>query len=450
MRLRIVSSGDILMALTDLKVKGARPNSKPYQLTDGHGLFLAIQPNGSKLWRWKYRFKGSFRLMALGSYPDVSLANARAAHAEARSKLLKGTDPMAERKAEKSAATLESREAAKAEANQTVVTHEAVNSFRKVATQWFEKWKVGKVERYARDTETRLKEDVLSRIGDRSIGDIKPPEIASIILAIEERGAEDVARRALQNTQQIFRYAMAFGLAEQNPAAAFRPSDILKQRVTTNFARIEVSELPTLLRKTELYDGSDFVRLALHLMALVFVRTGELIPAQWSEFDLREKLWSIPEDRMKMRRPHLVPLSRQALAVVGELWERRKNDTWVFPGERSSPYMNKNSMLCALRRMGYKGEMTGHGFRGLASTILNEIGYERAHIEMQLAHAPKNEVEGAYNKALYLSQRRIMMQGWADFLDKARESTKANRPMKARSGVKQLNAMPVRALRPIA
>ena len=167
---------------------------------------------------------------------------------------------MAERKAEKGAVTL---------ANQTVVTGEAVNSFRKVATQWFEKWRAGKVERYVRDTETRLKEDVLSRIGDHSIGDIKPPEIASIILAIEERGAEDVARRALQNTQQIFRYAIAFGLAEQNPAAAFRPSDILKQRVTTKFARIEVSELPTLLRSTELYDGSDFVRLALHLMAPV-------------------------------------------------------------------------------------------------------------------------------------------------------------------------------------
>src|ERR1035441_4050408 len=204
-RSKVVSSRDILMALTDLKIKGARPNPKTYHLTDGNGLFLAIQPNGSKLWRWKYRFKGKFRLMALGSYPGVSLANARAAHAEARSKLLKGTDPMAERKAEKGAATL---------ANQTAVAGEAVNSFRKLATQWFEKWKVGKVERYARDTETRLKEDVLSRIGDHSIGDIKPPEIASMILAIEERGAEDVARRALQNTQQIFRYAMAFGLAE--------------------------------------------------------------------------------------------------------------------------------------------------------------------------------------------------------------------------------------------
>jgi len=436
------------MALTDLKVKAARPDSKPYHLTDGHGLFLAVQPNGSKLWRWKYRFQGSFRLMALGSYPQVSLANARAVHAEARAKLLKGTDPMAERKTERTAATQEFRQIVEADIHETVSTGDGVNSFRKVAAQWFEKWRVGKVERYAQNTETRLREDVLNRIGDRPIGDIKPPEIASMILAIEERGAEDVARRVLQNTQQIFRYAMAFGLAEQNPAAAFRPSDILKQRVTTNFARVEVSELPVLLKKTELYDGSDFVRLALQLLALVFVRTGEMIPAQWSEFDLREKLWSIPADRMKMRRPHLVPLSRQALTVIEELWERRKNDIWVFPGERSSPYMNKNSMLGALKRMGYKGEMTGHGFRGLASTILNEMGYERAHIEMQLAHAPENEVEGAYNKALYLPQRRIMMQSWADFLDKDRDSAKGGRRMKPRGSVKQPIATPVRALRP--
>ena len=438
------------MALTDLKIKASKPASKPYHLTDGHGFFLVVQPNGSKLWRWKYRFEGKFRLMALGSYREVSLANARSAHAEARARLLKGIDPMTERKAEKNAAPVEAAQSAEVPVRQSASTGEGVNSFRKVAAQWFEKWKVGKVQRYAQNTETRLREDVLSRIGDRPIGDIKPPEIASMILAIEERGAEDVARRVLQNTQQIFRYAMAFGLAQQNPAAAFRPSDILKARVTTNFARVEVSELPVLLKKTELYDGSDFVRLALQLMALVFVRTGELIPARWSEFDLREKLWSIPADRMKMRRPHLVPLSHQAHSVIEELWERRRNDVWVFPGERNSPYMNKNSMLGALKRMGYKGEMTGHGFRGLASTILNEMGYERAHIEMQLAHAPKNEVEAAYNKALYLPQRRIMMQDWANFLDKTRDSARAGRHIKPRGSVKQPIATPVRVLQPIA
>jgi len=429
------------MALTDLKIRAAQPESKPYHLTDGHGLFLAVQPNGSKLWRWKYRYHGKFRLMAFGSYPLVRLADARSAHAAARAQLLRGTDPMAERKAKKSA-ELESER--REEANDQVV-----NPFREVAAQWFEKWKVGKVERYVQNTDTRLREDVVSRIGNRPIAAIKPPEIASMIVAIEERGAADVARRALQNIQQIFRYAMAFGLAEQNPAATFRPSDVLKQRVTKNFARVDASELPTLLKKIDLYDGSHFVRLALQMMALVFVRTGELIPAQWSEFDRREKLWSIPAERMKMR-PHVVPLSGQLLAVLNELWERRRNDVWVFPGERSCPFMNKNSMLGALKRMDYKGEMTGHGFRGLASTILNEMGYARAHIEMQLAHAPKNEVEAAYNKALYLPQRRDMMQGWADFLDEVRNSSKSGRRGSPRTEVKQLIAKHSRALQPTA
>jgi Arm DNA-binding domain len=214
-------------------------------------LFLSIQPNGSKLWRWKYRFEGKFRLMALGRYPEVTLANVRAAHAEARAKLLNGIDPMAVRKAEKSAASLEGGQNGVLPATQTEIKGEAANSFRKVAALWLEKWKVGKVERYARDTEARLNEDVLCRIGHRPIGEIKPPEIASMILAIEERGAEDVTRRTLQNTQQIFLYAMAFGLTEQNPAVAFQPSDILKQRVTTNFARVEVSELPAMLKKIE-------------------------------------------------------------------------------------------------------------------------------------------------------------------------------------------------------
>ena len=219
------------MALTDLKLKAAQPAAKPYHLTDGHGLFLVVHRNGSKLWRWKYRFHGEYRLMAFGSYPLISLADARVAHAAARAELHRGIDPMAERKAGKHA-ELESRRRASAETDTNVET-----LFSGVAARWLEKWKEGKVERYARDTETRIQEDILSHIGNRSIAAIKPAEIAKMILAIEERGAVDVARRALQNTQQIFRYAMAFGLAEQNPASAFRPADILKQRVTTNFAR---------------------------------------------------------------------------------------------------------------------------------------------------------------------------------------------------------------------
>jgi len=437
-----VSSSDVAMALTDLKIRAAKPQPTSYHLTDGRGLFLVVQRNGSKLWRWKYRFQGSFRLMAFGSYPAVSLADARAAHATARAKLTQGLDPMAERRAGKTA-ELESKR--RVEGQQSDI----LNPFREVAAKWFVKWKVGKVDRHVFITQNRLNDDILSKIGNRPIAKIKAPEIAGMILAIEERGAEDVARRALQTTQQIFRYAMAFGLAEQNPAMAFRPSDILQQRVTTNFARVEVSALPELLKKIEYYDGSHFVRLALQLMALVFVRTGEMIPAKWSEFDRNDGIWNIPADRMKMRRPHLVPLSRQTLRVLDELWERRKNDVWLFPGERTCPHMNKNSMLKALDRIGFKGRMTGHGFRGLASTILNEMGYERAHIEMQLSHAPQNEVESAYNKALYLGQRRIMMQEWADFLDKSRETAgRCDTLTFSRSRVKPLDVTRARDQRP--
>jgi integrase len=272
----------------------------------------------------------------------------------------------------------------------------------------------------------RLREDVLSRIGDRPIAVIKPPEIAGLIPEIENRGAADVARRALQNTNQIFRYAVAFGLVEQNPAAAFRPADILKRQMTTNFARVETSELPALLKKIDNYDASHFVRLALKLMVHVFLRTNELIAAQWSELDRSKKIWNVPAERMKLRRPHIVPLSRQVLVLFDELWERRKNDVWIVPGERDNLYMSRNSMLCALKRMGYKGTMTGHGFRGLATTLLRERGYDKDLVEMQLSHALANKVEEAYNKARYLPQRRVMMQDWSDFLDEIRKSGKVD------------------------
>ncbi len=425
------------MALTDLKIRSAQSAAKPYRLTtDGYGFSWSsnrtgrnsgVGNTGSRANTDSWHSEGTQKSPWPRHVLSMRLPGAR---------LHEGTDPMAGRRAEKSS-ELESRRKAKAEAEGDVV-----NPFRDVATQWFNKWKVGKVERYVLNTERRLNDDVLSRIGNRPIAEVRPPEIAKMILAIEERGAEDVARRALQTMQQIFRYAMAFGFAEQNPAMAFRPSDILKQRVTTNFARVDVSALPDLLKKIEFYDGSHFVRLALQLMALVFVRTGEMIPAKWSEFDRNEGIWNIPAARVKMRRPHLVPLSRQTLSVLDELWRRRKNDVWLFPGERTCPHMNKNSMLKAIERMGFKGQMTGHGFRGLASTILNEMGYERAYIEMQLSHAPQNEVESAYNKALYLAQRRDMMQDWADFLDQTRKSSGSNGTLTiSRRRVRPLSAM---------
>ena len=397
------------MALTDLKIRNAKPKDVPYRLADSGGLYLYLSPAGGKLWRWKYRFAGKEKLMSFGAYPGVTLLDARTAHQEQRRKLAVGTDPMAERKAQK-----------------TLQVREVETSFEYVANAWFAKWKKGKCERHASYTERRMEADILPRLGQRPIAEIQPPDIVAMILAIEERGATDVARRALQTTNQIFRYGLALGVVRQNPAAAFRAGDVLPQKPTENFPRLDKAELPELLRKIEFYSGSPITRLAMKMMARVFVRTSELISAEWKEFDMKEARWDIPKERMKGgKRPHVVPLARQTVAVLKELWNYRKNEKWVFPGDRDDKkHMSNNTILGALKRMGFKGEMTGHGFRGIASTILHERGYNHEHIELQLHHGPDNDVSAAYNHAKYLEPRKELMQKWADFLDETLNSGK--------------------------
>jgi integrase len=397
------------MALTELKIRNAKAKDQPYRLADGGGLYLYVSPAGGKLWRWKYRFEGKEKLMSFGAYPEVSLLAARTAHQEHRTKLAAGTDPMAERKAQK-----------------TLQVREVETSFEYVAKAWFAKWKKGKCERHASYTERRMEADILPRLGQRPIAEIQPPDIVAMVLAIEERGATDVARRALQTTNQIFRYGLALGVVRQNPAAAFRAGDVLPQKPAENFPRLDEAELPGLLRKIESYGGSPFTRLAMKMMALVFVRTSELICAEWKEFDMKEARWDIPKERMKGGKPsHIVPLARQTVAVLNELWNYRKNDRWVFPGDRDDKkHMSNNTILGALKRMGFKGEMTGHGFRGIASTILHEQEYNHEHIEIQLHHGPDNDVSAAYNHAKYLEPRKKLMQDWADYLDKTLNSGK--------------------------
>jgi integrase len=242
-------------------------------------------------------------------------------------------------------------------------------------------------------------------------------------LKLGERGISQSG--ALETTGQIFRHAITNGYAEWNPVAGIRPRDILKPSSKTNFARIEAKELPHLLRQIEVYPGTHVTRLAIKLMALTFVRTGELIGAKWSEFNLDTARWDIPAERMKMRTPHIVPLARQALEVMDVLRQFRGKNDWVFPGDRNSNKpMSNNTILKGLERMGYKGRMTGHGFRGLASTILHERGYAHEHIELQLAHAPRNAVSAAYNHALYLEPRVEMMQDWADLLENTQRGAK--------------------------
>jgi integrase len=392
------------MKLPDLKIKRLKPSEKPYKASDGGGLFLWVTPSGGRTWRWSYRHEGRFKLMTFGKYPDVPLALARERHAEARKLLATGVDPMVERKAEKAA--LE-------------------HSFQSLAQRWLEHWKHGKSPRHVDYVERRLAADILPALGVRPIAEIEAPELVAMVNAIQARGARDIAKRALETTGQVFRFAIAHGYATRNPASEIRPSDILKSTRKLNYARVDGRELPDLLRAIEVYQGTHVTRLALKLITLTFVRTSELIGAKWAEFDLDAGRWDIPAERMKMRTPHIVPLAKQALDLLGTLQTLTGQSEWLFPGDRSAKKpMSNNTILKALERMGYKGRMTGHGFRGLASTILHEHSYNNEYIELQLAHAPRNAVSAAYNHALYLEPRARMMQEWADFLELTQRGSK--------------------------
>jgi integrase len=397
-----------MAGLTDTEIKKAKTTEKAYSLGDGGGLYLWVKPTGGKLWRWSYRFDSKEKLMSLGKYPDVSLAQARERHTEARKLLATGIDPMAQRKAEKTAEKIA-----------------VENSFQSITAQWLEHWQEGKSPRHVDSARRRLAADILPCLGPRPIAEIEAPELVAMANAIQDRGARDIAKRALETVGQVFRYSIAHGYSKRNPASEIRPSDILKSAPKTNYARIDAKELPTLLRRIEVYQGKQVTRLAMKLMAMTFVRTTELIEAKWSEFDLESARWDIPAERMKMRTPHIVPLARQALEVLEMLRDLTGSNEWLFPGDQNAAQpMSNNTILKALERMGYKGRMTGHGFRGLASTILHEQGYAHDHIELQLAHAPRNAVSAAYNHALYLEPRAKMMHDWADFLERTQRGGK--------------------------
>lgn len=396
------------MALTDTEIRRSKPGDAPFKLSDAHGLYLLVKPNNGKLWRWKYRFDGKEKLMAIGSYPELSLADARQRHATARKQLANGTDPMAERMTQKTAIVVATK-----------------HTFEKIAELWLEHWKGNKSARHTETTRNRLKNNVYPTLGDRPIAEVEPMEIVKLAKDIELRGASDMAKRILQIVGMVFRYSVAHGYSKRNPVAEIRPSDILKPTRKTNMARIDARELPALLRAIEVYDGRPLTRQAIKLMALTFVRTSELICARWDEFDFEARRWCIPSERMKMKSPHIVPLSAQAIEVLDLLRTISGNRELVFPGEQEpTKPMSNMTILKALERMGYKGRMTGHGFRGLASTILHEQGYNHEHIELQLAHAPRNEVSAAYNHALYLEPRTGMMQDWANFLEQTRRGGK--------------------------
>ncbi len=403
------------MPLTVREIDTAKPAGKPYKLSDARGLCLLVTPAGSKLWRWRYRFDGKEKMMGLGEYPIVTLNSARDLLSKARETLASGIDPLAERKAE----VIAQQEAEVAEQNAVKeVQRAAGDGFESVARTWWEWWSNGKSPRHAETVMNRMMADVFPAIGHLPINTVEPSHIRDILLKIETRGASDVAKRAQQSIGQIFRFAIARGLATRNPAADFKPRDVLVAVESENFAHVDEKDLPELLAKMDDYNGDALTRFGLKLLAYCFPRTSELIKAPWTEFDLDRARWEIPKERMKMKTPHIIPLARQAVEVLRALKLLTGNGRLVFPGalDKKTP-MSNNTLLYALYRLGYHGRMTGHGFRGLASTILNDNDFAEEHVDLQLAHMKRNKVSAAYNHAKYLKQRTVMMQWWADYLD---------------------------------
>jgi integrase len=389
--------------LTDLKLRNLETRDKPYKVADGNGLFVLVSPSGLRAWRWKYRFAGKEKVLPLGKYPDVTLADARRARDEARNKLLADVDPAEERRDAKFA---------------LLAAHES--SFETVARAWHKVWAPTKHQRYSDDVLARLQRNVFPVMGHKPVSQIEPKDVVRMMELIQGRGATDIARRVRNTCSQVFRYAVTKGLCARNPAGEFKPSDVLPQRKAANHARVDESELPELLRKIEAYEGSQLTRLAIKLLALTFVRTSELIEAKWSEIDFETAEWRIPAERMKMKRLHIVPLAPQALETLRTLQVISGKREFLFPGERDrKKSMSNNTILKALERMGYKGKMTGHGFRGLASTALYERQFPSDHIELQLAHV-RGKVRGAYDHSKQLPHRRLMMESWAVYLDECR------------------------------
>ena len=384
--------------LTDKEISNAKPREKTYRLTDGGGLVLEVKPAG-KYWRLRYRFNGKEKMLALGVYPVVKGPEARANAAKARAKLSKGIDPSAERKADKVAKLLASE-----------------NTFKAVALEWHEKRAGTLSAGHAAQIKRTLESEIFPTIGHMPIAEIEATDVLAALRLIEKRGALEIASKARQWAGMVFRYGIATGRTKHNPVGDLR--GVIQSRQTQHYAALDRAGMAEFLRALDTYDGTQQTRLALRLLALTFVRTGELRGATWAEIDLPGRLWRIPAARMKMRADHIVPISDQSAAILEELRAMNSDGDLVFPGAnvKSKP-ISENTLLYALYRMGYHGRATGHGFRATASTLLNELGWRPDVIERQLAHQERNKVRAAYNRAEYLPERVKMMQAWADYLD---------------------------------
>ena len=389
------------MPLTDIAIRRAKAANKPVKLYDGAGLYLIVNPNGSRWWRFRYLIAGKEKLISLGVYPEVTLKEARAKRDAERKKVAAGLDPGAMRKAEALSKVLQSE-----------------NTFEAVAREWFSKREPLWSESHSIRVLRRLEQMLFPWIGARPVAEVSAAELLAVLRRIEARGAVETAHRVRQYASEILRYGIATLRVERDVAADLRGA--LAPTRSTSFASVrDPKAVGELLRTIETYKGSFVTRCALKLAPLTFVRPGELRKAEWFEFDLDAAEWRIPAERMKMKGAHIVPLSTQAVAILRELRPLTGDGRYLFPGARTKARcMSENTVLAALRRLGYgKGEMTGHGFRSMASTLLNEQGWHPDAIERQLAHVERNSVRAAYNHAQHLPERRRMMQSWADYLD---------------------------------
>lgn len=385
--------------LTDAHVRKIKPLEKKKRYADEKGLYLEVTPSGGKFWRLKYRFNGRESTLTIGSYPEISLAQARRSRDEARIQLYNNIDPNAIK-------------------NDRLQQMDESKLFKALAMEWMEDRKtVIKENTYLRDLSV-FEKDLFPVLGDIPIDQIKGKDVLACAKKIEARGAQEMAKRSIPLVGRIFRFAIRKGLIENDPTPHLQ--EALKPRKVKHMARLDISEFPPFIERMDRYHGNPVIKTALQLMTLTFVRTAELRMMEWSEIDFENRLWRIPAEKMKMALPHLVPLSKQAIELLESLLPLTGRKQYVFYNHSTAKPMSSNAILCVIRTMGYNGKMTGHGFRGLASTTLHEQGYQHDAIEIQLAHRVGNAVSQAYNHAQYLDYRIKMMQEWSDFINSLR------------------------------
>lgn len=390
--------------LTLLQIKSAKGQSNPYKKADGLGLTLLVQPDGGKFWRFRYRHAGKEQMLSLGEWPDVSLAEARQLRDEARARLRTGVNPASLRKQAKA---------------QAIVA--GANTFRAVAAEWIElnrgSWRPSHVVR----VQSQLDRDILPALGDRPIEDVSPAEVLAVAKRVEARDALDVAKRCLQRMTSIFALGVRTLRCKSNPAREL--VGVVKTRKVTHRPAISFDELPDYLERLERLGAGHETKGAMEILLLTAVRSGEVRGMRWDEIDEKTSIWRIPAERMKMGSDHLVPLSRQALAVLARMKRISGDKVLVFPSPMKANHpLNANALLMALRRMGYQtGEITAHGFRATFSTTLNELGHNPDVIERALAHVPRDKIRAAYHRSQYINERRVLLQEWADMIDAKRD-----------------------------